>query len=253
VISAMVDYMRASGEADPDYTLTLAIDGRPVRDIQITKENFFTFDNRFVLSGLHIKPGAHKITFTKNGKGALYYSTYVSYFTKEEDVRGAGNEIFVNRQYFKLVPQTEKVQLGKSWWGDDKAKGRIEIRDGFQRVPLKTGDSVASGDKVEVVLNITAKNSYDFLAFEDMKPAGCEAVEVRSGGRWAGGLCANVELRDQKVVFFIGMLEQGEHVLRYKLRAETPGQFHALPTKGFAMYAPEIKAISDEMRLKIKE
>ena len=32
-----------------------------------------------------------------------------------------------------------------------------------------------------------------------------------------------------------------------------PFHFHALPTKGFAMYAPEVKAISDEMRLRIKE
>jgi uncharacterized protein YfaS (alpha-2-macroglobulin family) len=253
VISAMVDYMRASGEAAPDYDLTLAVDGRPVKQIKITKENFFTFDNRFALSGLHVKPGPHKLTFTKNGKGALYYSAYVTYFTKEEDVRGAGNEIFVTRNYFKLVPQTEKVQLGKSWWGDDKVKGRTEIRDGYQRIPLKTGDAVLSGDKIEVVLTITAKNTYDFLAFEDMKPAGCEPIELQSGGRWAGGLCANLELRDEKVVFFIGLLEQGEHILRYKLRAETPGQFHALPTKGFAMYAPEIKAISDEMRLRIKE
>ncbi|MGZ5529462.1 MAG: alpha-2-macroglobulin family protein, partial [Limisphaerales bacterium] len=253
VIAAMVDYMRASGEAAPDYDLTLALDGTPVRQIKITKENFFTFDNRFTLSGLHVKPGPHTLTFTKTGKGALYYSAYVSYFTKQEDVRGAGNEIFVTREYFKLVPKTEKVQLGKSWWGDDKAKGHTEIRDGYQRIPLKTGDTVTSGDKIEVVLHITAKNTYDFLAFEDMKPAGCEPVELRSGGRWAGGLCANLELRDEKVVFFIGLLEQGEHILRYKLRAENPGHFHALPTKAFAMYAPEIKAISDEMRLKIKD
>jgi len=134
-----------------------------------------------------------------------------------------------------------------------EANARVELRDVYARVPLKNGDAVASGDKIEVVLKLTAKNSYDYLAFEDMKPAGCEAMELRSGGRWAGGLCANLELRDEKVVFFIGMLEQGQHVLRYKLRAETPGHFHALPAKGFAMYAPEVKAISDEMRLRIKE
>ena len=86
-----------------------------------------------------------------------------------------------------------------------------------------------------------------------MKPAGCEAVDLRSGGKFAGGLCPNVELRDEKVVFFIGLLEQGDHILRYKLRAETPGTFHALPTSGYAMYAPEVRAISDEMRLKIND
>lgn len=270
VIAAMTDFMRATGESAPDYSLTVNVDGKPMKEIKITKENFFTFDNQLLLHGLQLKPGAHKVTLTKNGKGALYYSAYLSYFTKEEDVKGAGNEIFVERQYFKLVPKTETVirsrRSGEAGFLSTtgarhpaseakpaSATGRVELRDSYTRVPLKNGDSVASGDKIEVVLKLTAKNTYDYLAFEDMKPAGCEPMELRSGGRWAGGLCANLELRDEKVVFFIGLLEQGQHVLRYKLRAETPGQFHALPTKGFAMYAPEVKAISDEMRLRIRE
>jgi hypothetical protein len=265
VIAAMTDFMRASGEAAPDYSLTVSVDGQPMKEIKLTKENFWTFDNQLLLHGLQLKPGPHKVTLTKQGKGALYYSAYLSYFTKEEDVKGAGNEIFIEREYFKLVPKAEKVvkpAVSAFTVGarhpDSEAKlaaatGRVELRDVYTRVLLKNGDTVASGDKIEVVLKLTAKNTYDYLAFEDMKPAGCEPMELRSGGRWAGGLCANLELRDEKVVFFIGLLEPGQHILRYKLRAETPGQFHALPTKGFAMYAPEVKAISDEMRLRIKE
>ena len=34
---------------------------------------------------------------------------------------------------------------------------------------------------VEVVLTIEAKNNYDYLLFEDLKPSGLEAVELRSG------------------------------------------------------------------------
>lgn len=262
VIAAMTDYMIVSGEADPDYALTVSIDGRPMKELEITKENMFAFDNRVALYGLHVKPGPHKITLAKKGEGALYYSAYLSYFTKEEDVTGAGNEIFVDREYFKLVPRTEEVRLADPGAaatlpaGQEKppeATGRTELRAGYTRIPLKTGDAVKSGDKIEVVLKITAKNTYDYLAFEDMKPAGCEPVEVRSGARWAGGVCSHVEFRDEKVVFFIGLLEQGEHVLRYKLRAETPGKFHALPTTGFAMYAPEVRAISDEMRLGVDD
>jgi uncharacterized protein YfaS (alpha-2-macroglobulin family) len=264
VIAAMTDYMRASGEAAPDYSLTVSVDGRPMKEIKLTKENFFTFDNQLFLHGLQLKPGPHQVTLTKNGRGALYYSAYLTYFTKEEAVKGAGNEIFITREYFKLVPGTEQVirpritgRTGASHPASEarpaRATGRVELRDSYLRVPLKDGDAVASGDKIEVVLKLTAKNTYDYLAFEDMKPAGCEPMELRSGGRWAGGLCANLELRDEKVVFFIGLLEQGQHVLRYKLRAETPGKFHVLPTKGFAMYVPEVKAISDEMRLTIQE
>lgn len=261
-IAAMVDYMRASGEASPEYALTVSLDGKPVREVNVTKDNFFTFDNRIVLYGLHVKPGPHEVTVSKAGPGALYYSCYLSYFTKEDEIKGAGNEIFVKREYFRLVPKTETVRLPDAGAAStppaerldplDKT-GRTELRAGWTRVPLKMGDTVASGDQVEVVLRITSKNVYDYLVFEDMKPAGCEPVELRSGGRWAGGLCANLELRDEKVVFFISLLEQGEHVLRYKLRAETPGTFHALPTAGYAMYAPEVRAISDEMHLKIRE
>jgi uncharacterized protein YfaS (alpha-2-macroglobulin family) len=270
VIAAMVDYMRVSGEADPNYHLTVKLDGQPVKDVTVTKDNFFTFDNRFVLYGLQVKPGPHVVTLEKTGPGALYYSAYLSYFTKEEDIKGAGNEILVTREYYRLKPKTETVKAqiqatGWNWWGwaaapnpagqekPDDATAHVELRSGYDRIPLKNGDAVTSGDQIEVVLKIHSKNTYDYLAFEDMKPAGCEPVDLRSGGRFAGGLCPNVELRDDKVVFFIGLLEQGDHILRYKLRAETPGTFHALPTSGYAMYAPEVRAISDEMRLKIDD
>ena len=39
----------------------------------------------------------------------------------------------------------------------------------------------------------------------------------------------------------------------YRMRAEIPGFFSALPTKASAMYAPELKANSDEIRLRIED
>jgi uncharacterized protein YfaS (alpha-2-macroglobulin family) len=57
-----------------------------------------------------------------------------------------------------------------------------------------------------------------------------------------------MELRDERVAFFITHLAQGTQVIRYVLRAETPGQYHALPARGYAMYAPEIAALADEWR-----
>ena len=100
---------------------------------------------------------------------------------------------------------------------------------------------------------VESKNDYDYLVFEDMKPAGCEAAEVRSGSRRQEGLNAHMELRDEKVAFFIEMLQQGKHRLRHRLRAEIPGKFHALPTKAWAMYAPDIYGTSDEIRVTVKD
>ena len=40
---------------------------------------------------------------------------------------------------------------------------------------------MTSGDRVEVVITVEAKNNYEYLLFEDLKPAGLEAVQIRSG------------------------------------------------------------------------
>ena len=51
--------------------------------------------------------------------------------------------------------------------------------------------------------------------------------------------------------FFLRHLNRGRHSVSYRMRAETPGRFSALPTRGTAMYAPELKANSDEITIKI--
>ncbi len=62
---------------------------------------------------------------------------------------------------------------------------------------------------------------------------------------------AYVEFRDNRVAFFVRALARGKHSVTYRLRAEIPGQFSALPAHGFAMYAPELKGNSDEIKLRV--
>jgi uncharacterized protein YfaS (alpha-2-macroglobulin family) len=122
----------------------------------------------------------------------------------------------------------------------------------MKRVPLKSGDEVKSGDLIEVELGIDSKNDYEYLLFEDWKAAGLEAVDVQSGYN-PNGLGAYMELRDEKVSLFVQKLPRGRHNLSYRLRAEIPGTFSALPTQAAAMYAPELRANSDEMKVRIGE
>ncbi|WP_366917908.1 hypothetical protein [uncultured Gimesia sp.] len=55
------------------------------------------------------------------------------------------------------------------------------------------------------------------------------------------------------MVFYLRQLARGKHSLTYRLRAEIPGQFSGLPTIGYGMYAPELKANSDEIKVKISD
>jgi uncharacterized protein YfaS (alpha-2-macroglobulin family) len=126
---------------------------------------------------------------------------------------------------------------------------------------------------------IEAKNNYEYLLFEDLKPAGLEAVQIRSGeplytqqlksgsfNRAANAMMemkpedytgesrwVYQELRDRKAAFFIDRLPQGVWEIRYELRAEVPGAFHALPVLGHAMYVPEIRCNGSEVRVSVRD
>jgi uncharacterized protein YfaS (alpha-2-macroglobulin family) len=109
---------------------------------------------------------------------------------------------------------------------------------------------LTSGDLVEVELTVESKNDYEYIMLEDMKAAGLEAVDVRSGYN-GNELGAYVELRDERICLFVSRLARGKHSISYRLRAEIPGKFSALPTRASAMYAPELKANSDEKKLQV--
>jgi uncharacterized protein YfaS (alpha-2-macroglobulin family) len=122
----------------------------------------------------------------------------------------------------------------------------------WRETELKEGDALSSGDRLRVRVTITSNNDYEYLVFEDYKPAGTEPLELKSGGVWENGAWWNREYRDTRVVSFLGRLPQGTQSLEYDLRAEIPGVFHVLPHAAHAMYAPRIKAISDSAILTVQ-
>ena len=85
-----------------------------------------------------------------------------------------------------------------------------------------------------------------------MKAAGFEPVALRSG-YGNNDLGAYLELRDERVAFFKKRLARGKHSVAYRMRAEIPGKFSALPAKISAVYAPELKGNSDEIKLRIED
>ncbi|MHC4480139.1 MAG: alpha-2-macroglobulin family protein, partial [Planctomycetota bacterium] len=246
-VAAMSEFARASGEADADYTLTIDLDDGALRKkVHISSENLLTAENRFVVEGPQLGAGKHTLTISKVGPGALYYSAYLRYFTKEEDIKASGLQLKLDRTYYLLRQIPYEVEV-------EGAEGQklTERRLRYERIPLKEGDRVESGDLIQVELRVTADNDYTYLVFEDMKPAGCEPTEVRSGGKGQEGFWSYMELRDEKVAFFANSIARGDHLLRYRLRAEIPGVFHALPAVVQGMYVPELRGNSDEAIVRV--
>ena len=189
----------------------------------------------------------------------MYWNAYSEYFSLEEPIKASGNELEVSRRFFKLTRNIRRNQRLAQSLGITRDRTHMpwlpitSTEQEYTRAEIKDGETVTSGDLIEVELVVNAKNDYEYLVFEDMKAAGFEPVDLRSGASYGDGLSSNVELRDEKVAFFVDKLPQGRRVLRYRVRAEAPGSFHALPTNGYAMYAPEVRAISDEMRVSVRD
>ncbi|MBC8094264.1 MAG: LysM peptidoglycan-binding domain-containing protein, partial [Akkermansiaceae bacterium] len=316
VVLAMNDYLRASGELKADTDYELIVNGTSIAKKKISSADVFNSPSRFAIDSKLIRENNAIQIRRTSGSGSLYFAVEGKFFSTEEPIAAAGSEIFVKREYFKLVGRPTLL------------KGLV-----YDKEPLQDGDSVASGERVETVLTIEAKNNYEYLLFEDLKPAGLEAVEIRSGeslstrelksgavtrkfaanskapanrahvvqaGQTLSGIAkanrisvqalsvANgltsdriqvgqrlivppspippqgedytgrqrwvyQELRDRKVALFIDKLPEGVWEIRYDVRAEVPGKFHALPVLGQAMYVPEIRCNGAEARISVED
>lgn len=286
VVLTLNDYLRTSGELKTDVAYELLVNGRSIAKKQVSGADVFDAPSRFVVDPkLVMDHNEIRIRRTR-GTSPLYFAAEAKFFTREEPITPAGNEIFVRRDYYKLVGRPTLL------------KGYV-----YDREPLRDGESVKSGERVESVLTLEAKNNYEYLMFEDLKPAGLESVTVRSGESLyarqlkasavdrkfgqtlrAGGPAAHnasrptgnelrttdygprtaddytgrtrpvyEELRDRKIALFLDKLPEGIWEIRYDLRAEVPGEFHALPVVGQAMYVPEIRCNGAEIRLNVAD
>jgi alpha-2-macroglobulin len=242
-IFALIRYARAAGEFDPDLEVEVDVAGAKTKTVRIDRKNLFAFDNVVAISADAVRTGPAAVTVRTKGRGRCYVAAEAGFFTKESDIGSAGRELLVEREYVKVATTSEtKVVDGKE---------TTVVAERFE--PLAAGATLVSGDVVEVRLKIDSKNDYEHLLFEDFKPAGFEPLEVRSGARYADGVVSNVEFRDAKTALFATWLEQGTHVLRYRLRAEIPGVLRARPARGEAMYAPDVGGTSTSFRIVVRD
>ena len=299
VVLAMNDYLRATGELKPNLEYEVIVNGTSVATKKVSGADVFNAPSRFAIDWKLIKDANEIRIKRKSGDAPVYFAVEGKFFSLEEPIAPAGNEIFVKREYYKLVGRPTLL------------KGYV-----YDKQPLNDGNSVKSGERIETLLTIEGKNNYEYLLFEDLKPAGFEAVEVRSGESLyarelkSGGVdhkfgpgasmetretsgaadkrvhserkgalrkVSSVrpfppppgaadesdytgrsrwvyqELRDRKVALFVDKLPEGVWEIRYDLRAEVPGEFHALPVVGAAMYVPEIRCNGAEVRVKVED
>jgi uncharacterized protein YfaS (alpha-2-macroglobulin family) len=224
-IHALIDYVKVSRELTPAYDLEVYVNGENVLTEHVGNASAL---QTFVINrkGGSVGPTNH-VRIVKRGKGNLYLSSSVEYYTGEEQVsaRGSG-ELNVTREYHRLSVQEEGYKLK---WSMSPLTGEIH-----------------SGDLLVVKLRLTGKRGRHVM-LEDPIPAGAEQLESVGNldlDHTSQGWCdwySSREFRDRRTVFFIDSFD-GEATFQYAIRIQVPGDFVVAPARAELMYRPEVYA-----------
>ncbi|HVF48894.1 MAG TPA: MG2 domain-containing protein [Pyrinomonadaceae bacterium] len=227
-IFGLTDYLKASSELSPDYSLEVYLNGEQVLAKQMTAADATSAPSIVIQRKGTEVGGASEIRIVKHGAGLLYLSTTLTHYTNEEQVAAQGSpQLRVTREYLRLrVVEDDK---GTPTWKTEPLSGE-----------LRSGDTIVSRLKVE-------GQQASYLLIEDPIPAGCEQVAEVSGisldydaSGWSDWYSAR-EFRDQKAAFFVNHFD-GNAVFQYAMRVQVPGEFRIAPARVEQMYQPTVQA-----------
>jgi len=197
----------------------------------ITVEPFDWLSKPIIFSkaGKEITEKDSKITIEKKGPGFGFASLTLLYSSKKFDEDSGEGIMKLNRKYFLRYKE-----------GND-----------YKLKPLNSGDRIKVGDQIEIQLTINSRSQFEYIHIRDPKPAGFEAQELKSGWKW-DKITRYEEQRDSLTNFFIEWLPNGEYILKYHIKATTPGTYKIGPALMQSMYAPEFSAYTQGMEIKVE-
>ena len=236
-IYGLTDYLKVSKELSPDYSFEVYLNGAKVGGEHVGAADATNAQNVTIWKKGEEIVGSNQIKIIKHGKGALYVSTALEYFTADDNVPAqSGGGLKITREYLRLrVSENE----------GSKASWKIEPLSGELR----------SGDMIVVRLRLTGPRA-QYLIIEDPIPAGAEQVAQVSGiylnyslGQWSDWY-SNREFRDNRTAIFMNYFD-GDATLQYAMRVEVPGEFKIAPARAELMYQPTVQANTANDRLRI--
>lgn len=153
-------------------------------------------------------------------------------------------------QYFEDLDKITTAETGV------KFKKELFIKKNSDKGPVLTKITnktpVQIGDLITVRLEIQTDREMEFIHIKDMRASGFEPVNVLSSYKRQGRLGYYESTRDAATNFFIDYMPKGTYVFEYDVRANNAGNFSNGITSLQNMYAPELSAHSEGVRVEIK-
>jgi uncharacterized protein YfaS (alpha-2-macroglobulin family) len=238
VLAALCDYLAVRPDVvSPSGEIVLKVNNKAVNTYHLTPSNVREPELIARIPAGSLAAGKNVVTLERTGgTSPVFYSMEMRQTVAREDMAAVSKDkIKIEREYLRLTP----TKAGSDYYTLQTEATKNHLR---------------SGDQIRVKLTITVPKDLTYVLIEDPFPAGCEVTERGTADEttdWSYWW-SSVDIRDDRIAFFARSMPKGEHIIEYNLRAQTPGQYHTLPTFLQAMYAPEIQAWSPETRVDIK-
>ncbi len=247
-LEALVAYYRRFEAEPPDFAASVSLQQQRIAGSEFRGRTTDARTTELPMSALLAsgQAGAEQpFTFSKTGRGTLFYAARLRYAEDRVFQEGLDRGIRVQRTYAPYVETGSK--------------------------PAST--AFKAGDLVRVTLTLELTKERRWVALTDPLPAGFEPVEswfATSAAAlakhqdnqgdvsddwfawWRRGGFDHVERYDDRVQLFATRLSEGRHQFTYIVRATTGGVFRTAPAHAEEMYEPEVFGRTATTIVKVK-
>ena len=105
------------------------------------------------------------------------------------------------------------------------------------------------GDKIKVIITITADRDYDFVKIVDKRAACLEPVNQQSGYQW--GMKCYVSSKDNTTNFYFNRLSKGKHFVEMEYYIDRKGDYQSGSCTAECTYSPEFGGRTEAYKMTV--
>ena len=231
-IRAIIEYLLNYPEVTSLIVTECLVDEEMLESLELDPTDYESPDRKLELLLEDFKIGDNELTIRRDsGEGPVFYTISVNYYTEDDYIPAFHGSVDIERDYYII----------ERYLDDDKFYER--------RIPFE--GEIEVGDEMEVEITIDSPYDFDYVILEDPRPAGLIYTDMDS--YYDRHIGAYVELRNERRIFYFERLKAGETTITYRLRAEVPGIYSALPAIIKGMYSPDIGSSTEEKKIEVRE
>ena len=235
VAAALANFAGAhASEMKTEGRLRAEWNGARVIDSAIGAAEVFGGPLRAMVEGAPLRAGDNRLVISTDAGVTAYWAWNARALVPSPGPVQKPATLAMTREYLRAERTTDR--RGRPRW---------------LTTALAPTDAVRIGEAILVRLTLRATRSLRHLMIEDPRLAGCEIDQLLpDGAEWPYG--THAEGRDDRAVFFLENIAEGETTIEYLIRPEIGGRFTALPATASGMYDPDLFTRSGEAQLSVE-